>query len=182
MITKRVEESLVLRLITIGERLKRRRDLISQSLGISTQQWLVMLHLAHDPNLVEPVRSPGGHGNSSSGTTVSRPYGSSQPLLASELADALNVSRPNITNMINSLLEKRLIEQVSDANDKRRKRLILSEQGQKLLNNLQPHREELNSMLLEKFSEADRETFLRYAETCLATLAEQLPADESQLI
>lgn len=159
MIAKRVEESLVLRLITLGDRLKRRRDIISQNLGISTQEWLVMLHLAHDPNLGDPTR----------------PGPSNLPLLASELADVLNVSRPNITNMINSLLDKNLVKQVEDADDKRRKRLTLSEQGQQLLDTLQPHRELLNSTLLETFSQGDKEEFLRFAEMCLQTLDEQVP-------
>lgn len=161
MIAKRVEESLVLRLITLGDRLKRRRDIISQNLGISTQEWLVMLHLAHDPNLADPTR----------------PGPPNLPLLASELADVLNVSRPNITNMINSLLDKNLVKQVEDTDDKRRKRLILSAQGQQLLDTLQPHRELLNSTLLEAFSQADKETFLRFAELCLQTLDEQVPND-----
>jgi DNA-binding MarR family transcriptional regulator len=159
MITKRVEESLVLRLIALGDRLKRRRDLICQQLGVSTQQWLLMLHVAHDPNLVDNVPE-----------ATPRP-----PVLASELAGALSVSRPNITNMINSLLEKGLVEQIEDPKDKRRKGLVLSQQGQQLLDTLQPHRETLNSTLLEHFSPNEKAEFLRLAEQCLATLDEQLP-------
>ncbi len=158
MIAKRVEESLVLRLITLGERLKRRRDIISQNLGVSTQQWLLLLHLCHDPNLADSTR----------------PGPAKQPLLASELASVLNVSRPNITKMINTLLEKNLIEQVGDAVDKRRKRLILSELGVQLLATLQPHRELLNTTLLDNFSQADKDHFLRYADACLTTLDEQV--------
>ncbi|TAE32256.1 MAG: MarR family transcriptional regulator [Cytophagales bacterium] len=159
MIGKRVEESLVLRLITLGDRLKRRRDILSQNLGISTQQWLLMLHLAHDPNLTSPNQTADDR----------------EPLLASELADALNVSRPNITNMINSLLDKGLVEQVEDEFDKRRKRLTLSQQGHELLEQLQPQRELLNSTLFEKYTKEEKEAFLRFAEQCLLTLEEQLP-------
>jgi DNA-binding MarR family transcriptional regulator len=165
MITKRVEESLVLRLIALGDRLKRRRDLICQQLGVSTQQWLLMLHVAHDPNLGGPNLGGPNVPNDSL-----RP-----PVLASELADALNVSRPNITNMINSLLEKGLVEQVEDPKDKRRKGLILSQQGQTLLDALQPHRELLNSTLFEHFSAAEKATFLNLAEQCLADLDLPLP-------
>jgi DNA-binding MarR family transcriptional regulator len=160
MIGKRVEESLVLRLITLGDRLKRRRDILSQNLGISTQQWLLMLHLAHDPNLTPPNLSDDDD---------------REPLLASELADALNVSRPNITNMINSLLEKGLVEQVEDEFDKRRKRLTLSRQGYELLERLQPQRELLNSTLFENYTREEKEAFLRFAELCLTALDIQLP-------
>jgi DNA-binding MarR family transcriptional regulator len=159
MIAKRVEESLVLRLITLGDRLKRRRDILSQNLGISTQQWLLMLHLAHDPNLTPPHD----------------PADDREPLLASELADVLNVSRPNITNMINSLLEKNLVEQVEDEFDKRRKRLVLSPLGHELLERLQPQRELLNSTLFENYTKEEKEAFLHFAEQCLSALDMQLP-------
>jgi DNA-binding MarR family transcriptional regulator len=165
MIAKRVEESLVLRLIALGDRLKRRRDIICQHLGVSTQQWLLLLHVARDPNLANNIPNDS-----------SRP-----PILASELAEALNVSRPNITNMINSLLEKGLIEQIEDTKDKRRKGLMLTPQGQQLLDTLQPHRELLNSTLFEHFSPGDKADLLRLAEQCLTTLDEQLPQQFGQV-
>ena len=136
---------MILRLIVLGERLKRRRDIISQNLGVSTQQWLILLHLANDPN-IEFLQN-GNH---------------KKPLLASELADALNVSRPNITNMVNILLEKGLIEQVEDEEDKRRKRLTLSKKGEALLDELQPHRELLNSTLFKAIDEEGKKKFFQY--------------------
>ena len=153
MINKRYEESLILGLIALGERLKKRRDTISQNLGISTQQWLILLHLAHDPN-IEYLKK-GNH---------------SKPLLASELADALNVSRPNITNLINVLIEKELVNQVEDEDDKRRKRLVLSEKGEAILNSLQPHREVLNSDLFGKLTPAEKMTFLELVEKSMGVL------------
>jgi DNA-binding MarR family transcriptional regulator len=156
MLPKRFEESLILRLITLGERLKRRRDIISQRLGVSTQQWLILLHLGYDPNI--DYLKNGNH---------------KKPLLPSELADALNVTRPNITNMINQLLEKGLIDQVEDGEDKRRKRLTLSEKGIKLLAELQPHREMLNSQLFGELSQSQQEQLLQNVEHCIKMLDNQ---------
>ena len=157
MIKKRFEESLILRLITLGERLKRRRDIICQNLGISTQQWLILLYLAQDPNI--EFWKNGEH---------------KKPLLASELADALNVSRPNITNIINILMEKGLVEQVDDDEDKRRKRLVLSVAGKILLESLQPHRELLNSSLFSNLKQEQKEDFLQIVESCMEVLDQQI--------
>jgi DNA-binding MarR family transcriptional regulator len=153
MIHKRHEESLILGLITLGERLKKRRDTISQNLGISTQQWLILLHLAKDPNI--------DYQNKDS---------RKRPILASDLAKALNVSRPNITNLVNVLLEKSLIEQVEDKDDKRRKHLILSQKGEDILENLQPHRELLNGDLFGTLTTEQKAVFLSLVEQVLGVL------------
>jgi DNA-binding MarR family transcriptional regulator len=153
MLTKRFEESLILGLIALGERLKKRRDILSQNLGISTQQWLILLHLGKDPNI--EYLNKGDH---------------DKPLLASDLADALNVSRPNITNLINVLIEKELVKQVEDKYDKRRKQLTLSEKGVEILESLQPQRELLNSDLFGNLTEKEKETFLNLVEKSMGIL------------
>jgi DNA-binding MarR family transcriptional regulator len=153
MIHKRYEESLILGLITLGERLKKRRDIICQNLGISTQQWLILLHLANDPNIEYIKRNK-----------------HKKPLLASELAESLNVSRPNITNLINILLEKELVEQVEDKDDKRRKRLTLSEKGTEVLDSLQPHREILNGELFGSLTSEQKANFLSLVEQTIGIL------------
>lgn len=155
MIHKRHEESLILGLIALGERLKKRRDTISQNLGISTQQWLILLHLGNDPNI--EFLNKGEH---------------KKPLLASELAEALNVSRPNITNLINVLIEKELVRQVEDKDDKRRKRLVLSEKGIEILESLQPHREQLNSDLFGTLTSEQKATFLTLVEQSIGVLVD----------
>jgi DNA-binding MarR family transcriptional regulator len=156
-IEKRLEESLILRLIAVGERLKRRRDIISQNLGVSTQQWLILLHLAHDPNI--PYFDKAKH---------------KKPMMASEIADSLDVSRPNVTNMVNILLEKGLIDQVEDEVDRRRKRLVLSEKGQELVNSLQPSRKALNQKLFDGFSAGQKEQLLEMLELFMAHLETEL--------
>jgi DNA-binding MarR family transcriptional regulator len=135
MIRKRPEESLLLRLILVGDRLKRRRDIISQNLGVSTQQWLILLHVARDPNI--PFFDNNNH---------------VKDLMPKEIAQTLGTSRPNVTVLVNGLISKGLLSEEADAEDKRRKRLTLTPQGAQLLNDLQQKREELNSALFRDLS------------------------------
>lgn len=153
MIEKRVEESLILTLIAIGERLKKRREDICKSLGVSTQQWLILLHLADDPNI--PFLSKNKQ---------------HLPLMASEIAASLQVSRPNVTNMVNNLIEKELVQQVEDGSDRRRKRLMLTPKGNKLITELQPSRKFFNEQLFKNFSAQEKKQLLDLAEKCIEKL------------
>lgn len=153
MIEKRLEESIILHLIALGDALKRRRDQISQGLGITTQQWLIMLYLAKDPNL--PFFENGQH---------------DQKVLAAEISRAINVSRPNVTNLISALLDKGLAIQTEDKEDRRRKRLALSPEGFRLLETLQPFRKKLNEQLFEDLTIDEREVFLQLIDICLRRL------------
>jgi DNA-binding MarR family transcriptional regulator len=138
MIRKRPEESLLLRLILVGDRLKRRRDIISQNLGISTQQWLILLHVARDPNI--PFFDNHSH---------------VKDLMPKEIAQTLGTSRPNVTVLVNGLIGKGLLSEEADTEDKRRKRLTLTPHGAQLLNDLQQKREELNSALFQDLSQEE---------------------------
>ena len=153
-IEKRMEETLILTLITLGERLKKRRDIISQELGVSTQQWLILLHLANDPNIIYLQQHP-----------------QRKPLMAKELAEALNVTRANINNLLNVLLAKRLVVQVTDAEDRRRKRLMLSASGIRLVQRIEKVRQDFNERLLSRFSKREKEQFIRFAGACLEAMA-----------
>lgn len=153
MLNKRFEEMLILGLIALGERLKRRRDILSQNLGISTQQWLILLHLGNDPN-IEYINK----------------RDSSKPILASDLAESLNVSRPNITNLLNVLIEKGLVDQVGEKKDKRRKHLVLTQKGVDTLELLQPQREMLNSDLFLNLTETEKASFLSLVDKMMDNL------------
>lgn len=144
---------LILGLIALGERLKRRRDILSQNLGISTQQWLILLHLGNDPN-IEYINK----------------RDNSKPILASDLAESLNVSRPNITNLLNVLIEKGLVDQVGEKKDKRRKHLVLTQKGVDTLELLQPQREMLNSDLFINLTETEKASFLSLVDKMMDNL------------
>ena len=149
MIQKSIEESIVLSIFELSNQLKKIGDEVYQKVGLTTQQWLILLHLADNPNL--PFFKREKH---------------KKALMASELAESLNVSRANITNLLNVLLEKNLIKQYEDKDDRRKKRLKLTEKGITLVNNTQPSRLAVIMFLTEGFNQGEKETFLRFIEAC----------------
>ena len=145
MIKKSLEGSIILHVLDLANQLKQRGDVLCQSVGITTQQWLILLHLAPDPNLpgIEKLTAE-------------------RKILGSDLAKALNVSRPNITNLINALLQKGLVTQEEDEHDRRRKHLALTDKGKEILERLEPFRKTSNEMLFGHSSVEDQEKFLKF--------------------
>jgi DNA-binding MarR family transcriptional regulator len=150
MIKKNLNASVIFHAIKLSETWKKNGDAITQQYGITTQQWLILLLLAKDPNILYFRDNP-----------------QQKPLMAKELADAMNVSRANITNLLNVLLRKKLVVQVEDEHDKRRKRLTLSAAGEKLLAQLEVIRHTYNNKLLNSFSKEEKENFIAFADACL---------------
>ena len=150
MIEKSIEESIVLSIFELNNQLKKIGDEVYQKIGLTTQQWLILLHLANNPNL--PFLKRETH---------------NKEMLGSELADSLNVSRANITNLINVLLEKELVSQTEDDNDRRKKRLKLTPKGVQLVNKVQPFRLEVINYLTEGFTSEEKRVFLIFIETCI---------------
>jgi DNA-binding MarR family transcriptional regulator len=87
--------------------------------------------------------------------------------MAKELAEAMNVSRANITNMLNVLIRKKLVVQISDKEDKRRKRLSLTSQGIELIEKLEKLRYTYNKKMLSQFSNEEKKQFIRFVDICL---------------
>ncbi len=156
MIKKSIEESIVLSIFDLSNQLKKIGDEVYQKVGLTTQQWLILLHLANNPNL--PFFKREKH---------------KKDLMASELADSLNVSRANITNLINVLLEKGLIKQVEDNEDRRKKRLKLTKKGIALVEDTQPNRFAVIKYLTEGFNEDEKKTFLLFLEACMNKLVNE---------
>ena len=87
--------------------------------------------------------------------------------MAKELAEAMNVSRANITNMLNVLIRKKLVVQISDKEDKRRKRLSLTPQGILLVEKLEKLRYTYNNKMLSQFTLEEKRHFIRFVDVCL---------------
>jgi DNA-binding MarR family transcriptional regulator len=151
---KSLEESIVMAILNISDTIVKHGDIVCQRMGITTQQWRVMLHLANDPNIpyIDDIKS------------------NAHPILASELAEAFNVSRPNITNLINSLIEKGMVKQIEDAKDRRKKFLTLTGKGMETLNTIQPLRKKANRRLLEHLNQEEKVHFYNKLMDCLAVL------------
>ena len=146
---------IVWNLLDISVLLNKYGEIISREAGITTQQWLIMLYLAEDPNI--PFLQRERH---------------DKPLTASELATALNVSRPNITNLVGSLLGKGYVRQTEDEDDRRKKRIVLTAAGRELVHRLEPNRSFFNTRLLKGFSGADVAKLLTQLEELNRTIRE----------
>jgi len=156
MINKSIEESIVLSIFDLANQLKKIGDDVYLKVGLTTQQWLILLHLSGNPNL--PFFKKEKH---------------VKDLMASELADSLNVSRANITNLINVLLDKKLIKQYEDGQDRRKKRLKLTKKGIALIDKTQPSRLGVIHFLTEGFSSEEKDSFLRFLEQCTTKLVNE---------
>jgi DNA-binding MarR family transcriptional regulator len=153
MIKKSQNASLIFHVIKMSETIRKYGDVMTQQHGITTQQWLILLLLAKDPNIVYFKDHP-----------------QEKPMLAKELAEAMNVSRANITNLLNVLMKKDLVMQTFDKSDKRRKRLILTKTGEKIVMALERPRHAGNNRLLNRFSNEEKATFISFIQQVLAVL------------
>jgi len=91
-------------------------------------------------------------------------------MLAKELATAMDVSRANITNLLNLLLRKKLISQIADVHDKRRKRLTLTKKGKIIVIKLETERYKRNQRLFENYSKIEKEEFINFIKNSLAVI------------
>ncbi|MFY8089852.1 MAG: MarR family winged helix-turn-helix transcriptional regulator [Chitinophagaceae bacterium] len=150
MIQKTLNASLIFHIIKLAETWRKNGEEICNKEGITTQQWLILLLLANDPNIVYLQEHP-----------------QQKPLMASEIATAMNVSRANITNLLIVLMDKDLVQQIEDDIDRRRKRLILTTKGKQIVENLEPLRNQFNNNLFKHFAQSEKEEVMRFANKCL---------------
>ncbi len=153
MLKKTVDATILQYLLEFSEQIKRGGDTLLQEHGLTSQQWTILLHLAKDPNL-----------------PFFQNRQLNRPILASELALHFNVSRANITNLLNSLTDKKLITQTEDDADRRRRILTLTENGRQLIFAIEALREEANDRLFASFSREEKELFLKFAIRCMSYL------------
>ncbi|MSP08029.1 MAG: MarR family transcriptional regulator [Chitinophagaceae bacterium] len=153
MIKKNQNASLIFHIIRFSVRLRKNGDSITQKYGITAQQWLILLLLSKDPNIIYLQENP-----------------QDKPMLAKELATAMDVSRANITNLLNLLLRKKLIRQIADVDDKRRKRLTLTEKGKIIIIKLETERYKRNQRLFENYSKIEKEEFINFIKNGLAVI------------
>jgi DNA-binding MarR family transcriptional regulator len=154
-IQKTVEESIIMSLLNLADDITKKGDTYFLNFGITTLQYKTMLYLAGDPN-IEYVEA----------------NTSSNPIVASQLASALNVSRPNVTNLLNLLIEKNLVAQIKDKKDWRRKPLVLTPEGWELIEKMQPNRQRINRQLLGHLSEDEKICMLESLRICHELLYE----------
>jgi DNA-binding MarR family transcriptional regulator len=153
-ITESTEESLILTLLDLANHLTRTGERIARLEGLTAQQWLLLLQIAGDPNFPDL-------GNSGD---------AGAEVLASNIATARGVSRPTISALVGSLVEKGLVSQAERPGDRRQKALRATPAGLELLARIEPARHRANKTLLADFEPEDVVHVLRVLRTCLDTL------------
>jgi len=119
---------------------------------LTTQQWLVLSQIAGDPNFPQP----GGPAKVTA-----------KGILASDIAKARGVSRANVSTMVSSLIRKRLVRQVDDPEDRRRRLLNVTAKGEKLIARLELKRRTVNAELFDGFSVGELQALHQALHRCL---------------
>lgn len=145
MIDKCLETSILLGIYEAGIKLVNKNVDFIRKTGLSNQQWIILIYLAKDPNLPYLIREK-----------------HEKPMIASELAEALGVTRANITNLLVALISKKLITQTEDKDDRRIKRLVLTSKAEKLIAQMHPERLASNKEMLAGLSMKEKEQLLSY--------------------
>ncbi|MBX2826595.1 MAG: bifunctional helix-turn-helix transcriptional regulator/GNAT family N-acetyltransferase [Flavobacteriaceae bacterium] len=104
--------------LSMGSRLKRLSDQCMRNIQLAYNQH----HIDFDPYLF-----PAFHHIAKLGSTTTK-----------ELFESLKTSQPAVTQTVNKLLKKRLIETSTDAEDKRKKTITLSEKGKDFHTQVRP--------------------------------------------
>ena len=94
-------------------------------------------------------------------------------MLASEIANARGVSRPNISVLVAALLRKGLVQQHDDPVDRRRKYLSITDKGLRALEQIEPVRRQVNTNLFADFSAEEMEVAGQFLRRLLAKLWHQ---------
>jgi len=128
-----VEEAIVLTLFDLTNQLTKLGGDLTARAGLTPQQWLVLLQVAGDPNFPQPAAPPAD---------------TSRGVLASDIALARGVSRPNVSALLAGLLRRGLVRQEEQPRDRRRKHLVLTPAGRKVLQRLEASRRRANRDLL----------------------------------
>lgn len=104
--------------LSMGSRLKRLSDMCMKNIQIAYNKH----HIDFDPYLF-----PAFHNIANLGSTTN-----------AELFESLKTSQPAVTQTINKLLKKGLIESATDVTDKRKKTIVLSEKGKEFHRKARP--------------------------------------------
>lgn len=150
MISKNINSSIIFHVTRLSESVKQHGELITNQYGITTQQWVIMLLLAKDPNILYIQENP------------DKKY-----LVAKDIADALHVSRANVTNLLAILIDKKLIKHIALKGDNRLKPLQLTTKGLKIIANLETPRYIRNAALFKNYSDAEKQLFINFMDAAL---------------
>jgi DNA-binding MarR family transcriptional regulator len=154
-LSRTIEDSIVLTLFDIANELGKLGEGVASRAGLTTQQWLLLLQIAGDPNFAAPKDSPARIGTG---------------VMASEIARARGVSRANVSMLVAQLLRMGLVNQAEQPDDRRRKHLAVTDAGQRALASIESARREANQNLFASLAPAERRQLLHSLRACLDRL------------
>jgi len=151
----------VLAVLDLSNQLGKLGEGLAAHAGLTTQQWLVLLQVAGDPNFYRPdgraLISTGG-------------------VLGSEIAEARGVSRASVSILVAQLLGKGMVRRLPEAFDRRRKGLSITAKGRAALARLDASRRHANRVLLAELGGKERAALLRSLHACLRCAAASVAA------
>ncbi len=103
----------------------------------------------------------------------------SDPVLPSELSEAMSVSTARITRLLNALEERGLIRRSMDLTDRRKIIVRLTEAGEEYLDAVYAHAHKRASAVIEALGAEDTEAFIRIAER-IAVVSRSLSVEEAE--
>jgi DNA-binding MarR family transcriptional regulator len=154
-LTRTTEDSIVLTMFDIANELGKLGEGVSSKAGLTTQQWLMLLQIAGDPNFAAPKDGASRNGPG---------------IMASEIARARGVSRANVSILVAQLLRMGLVSQEERPEDRRRKHLAVTAAGRKALAGIESARREANQNLFASLTPPERKQLLRSLRACLERL------------
>ena len=124
-----MDESIILTIFKLDNMLRRMGNRIAGVLGATQQQWAVLAILAE---------------------------GSASGLPLSELGKSLDVTKGNITGLIDRMERDGLAKRKDDPKDRRVIRAVITPRGRKILRDIQPVKAQWEQRLFHGFSAKDK--------------------------
>lgn len=124
-----MDESIINSIFKLDNMLRRMGNRIAGVLGATQQQWAVLAILAE---------------------------GSANGLPLSELGKSLDVTKGNITGLIDRMERDGLAKRKDDPKDRRVIRAVITPRGRKILRDIQPVKDQWGQRLFQSFSAKDK--------------------------
>ncbi|AKN31929.1 hypothetical protein Ccar_14085 [Clostridium carboxidivorans P7] len=77
----------------------------------------------------------------------------------STLGEKMNVTRANITTLVDRMVSRGLIERIINENDRRSIKAVVTDNGKEIFNSILPKYEEFTSVLLNFLTESEKKRF-----------------------
>lgn len=99
--------------------------------------------------------------------------GHNKAVKMSDIAENLEAPMSTLTNLIDRLVDKKILTREHSSDDRRAINVTLSEQGKRLFNSLAAQKREVAEKLLSQYNEKEQELFLSHISALITSLAKK---------